>query len=694
LSLDKSTHYILLSILKHCDNLVKVEMLYHVRRKLLDLARSRTGNIFLQELIEKLPAVQKREIAETFVLNVDEGELADLCRHEYGNHVAQKLLEFPASAEMIEERLLMSLESLASDNYGQRVVAKYISSVVGGAAQAVQTLLGCSDDDEVLGDKVEAMIDGSSESYVLCALLKAIDVPSRVKDAIVAAIAGCCDDLVLGNQRKDKSHKKGDRFADSAEDYDDAVPDFAKPQVAASSGKEVAVGETTKAQQPRHIHTIIAAIESGDDAQREMLVDALHPHFALMLQTKGLVDVAIAVLRFGGADRQSELLRMFFGSVPANTTLPLDGSAKKKGKTPKKESPQDATPPSVAASSLAMDPIKTLFFRAVADLPDSLVRIPKSAIADLIRNVATIAVSPVGSPVAQRLLATADEATNSAFLAAAMPSLEKLNGDPVGVFLVQSFLDHLKEDKREALATQIVTGFIPEMLTKLASNHGSRLLQKALAFASNDAIKDLVKTFVEQSREHEEDEVEEPEEVPQVDANGKRLSTRQIQAISRNRHYAIRRMTVVDFALHHTACYAVQAMLRECRGRQLLDERRLLMNELKKNVYELAVSPWAGRVVLDTMLTIASKELSEAIRNVVFLRVESWLSEAPASASQKGSADPTMRKAVQRRRDDSGDSGEKDSKKTRVEKPQDSAAPSSTAEKPKKQKKLFRSMKK
>lgn len=693
LSLDKSTHYILLSILKHCDNLVKVEMLYHVRRKLLDLARSKTGNVFLQELIEKLPAVQKREIAEAFVMNVDEGELADLCRHEYGNHVAQKLLEFPASAEVIEERLIACLDGIVSDGYGQRVAAKYVSSVAGGAARAVQSLFPNyeSENEELLGNRVEALLDSSSESYVLCALLKSIDVPPAVKDAIVATLAGACDDLVLGKRLAKGSggaaKAGGDRFADE-DDNEDALPDFAKKPAAAAA----ADGDAASAapQPPRHIHTLVAALEHGDATQREMLVDALLPHSALLLRTKGLVDVAVTVFKFGTPEAQATLLRTFFDEDPAQAG---GASAKKKGKTPSKEKAVAAAT-TTSATALAMDPVQTLFFRAVADCVDSMARIPKAAVADLLANMATLATSPVGSPVVQRLLATCGAATSTAVLATLQASLETLACDPCGNFLLQALLDHLPEVKREELGSTIVAGFVPDLLTKLASTQGSRLLQKAMAFASNAQIQALVTTFVEQSLEHEDDEVEERELAPEVDAQGRRLTPRQVQAYNRGRHYAIRRMTVVDFALHHTACFAVQGMLRECRSRQLIDERRLLMAELKKNVYELAVSPWAGRIVLDTMLTIATKELSEAIRNVVFLKVEGWLTEAPATMQQKGSADPTMRKAVQRR-DRSGDSGAEgsDAKKQRTEKPQ--AAPAVDGDKqPKKQTKRFRTMKK
>ena len=718
LSLDKATHYILLSILKHCDNLVKVEMLYHVRRKVLDLARSRTGNVFLQELIEKLPAVQKKEIAEAFVLNVDEAELADLCRHEFGNHVAQKLLEYPASAEVIEERLLESVASLATDQYGQRVVAKMVSCVAGGAEKVVRALFGASavlpksgDDDDLFGSKVEALLEASSESYVLCALLKSIDVAQNVKDAIVATLAAACDDLVLGQVKGKKTTRameQEDRFAGGEDDFDDAVPDFAKqptaPAAAAAAGGKQPVdkkkkttaeeqGEEDKPPQPRHTFTLVAALENGDAAQREMLADALCPtHLPLLFKTKGLVEVAVALYKYCTSQRQSEILRAFFGAAfdaAGNTS----GVAKKKGKTPKKPSGEEAlVSASPSGSSLASDPVTTLFLRAVVDL--AWTSVPSSVLSELLQNTLQLARSPIASPVLQRLLAVCDAPTRTVIYNAVRPGLAELAEDACGVFLVQSLLDHLDDETRQPFASQLVDALVPDLQTKLATTQGSRLLQKALAFATDDSVKALVQKFVEESLDHENDETEEPPEPPTVDEKGKKLTPRQIQAINKGRHYAIRRLTVQDFALHHRACYAVQAMLRECRARQLVEERRLLMNELKKSVYDLAMSPWAGRVVLDTMLTIASKELSEAIRNVVFLKVESWLSEAPASTNQRGSADPTMRKALRRNQDggqqqDGGDEA-RDKKKLRAEKP----AGGEGAEKPKKQTKIFRSMKK
>nr|CCD16910.1 unnamed protein product [Trypanosoma congolense IL3000] len=145
LCLNKTTHYLLHTVLERCDNNIGVQVLFQLRRKIVDLSHSPVGNIIVQEMIDKLPVRQKKEIAEMFVLNTEEDEFRQLCQHPFGNRVAQKIIENSITCEIVEERLVPFLWHLAVHPHGQRAVASYIDSTEEGWRQVCKAILGLSE---------------------------------------------------------------------------------------------------------------------------------------------------------------------------------------------------------------------------------------------------------------------------------------------------------------------------------------------------------------------------------------------------------------------------------------------------------------------------------------------------------------------------------------------------------------------
>ena len=694
LSLNKATHHILLSILSQCDNLVRANMLYHLRRKINDMARSPCGNVLVQKLLEFLPNAQRKEIAESFVLNVEPEELEELCKHAFGNHVAQALLEYPASADVVLEHLEPLLTRLAVHPMGDRVVAKVIDHVADGASIVVKALFPGGVDDEM--SLLDDIMNNMSESHVISALLKHHSVPAEVKDGIIASLIENADKLTSTTPKD--SNKKGKDALSYAE------PDFIsggnKKKGGASSSRQLAEGSdeadggAKEATPYKHIFAFVSAIQYGDDVQRKELYDAFLSKMQTFCATKGLVQIPIAFLKYATdaiPQCQTGILASLFPSSAAQPT------PSKKGKS------SAAAAPSAAATDVvdaAIDSVKTLVLRAALELR---LLVDPSHTQPLINAGKELAVSPSGGPVLQRLVEFGDDTNRAALCKKVLPSIAdgSFVQDPCASFLVQAFLEHSSGKTRQQIVDAVLESLAGDPHKALATAQGSRVLQKLVAYAPDETVAEFVDAVLEGEEDDEDHAEEQEEEAEEGEAEAaaegeavaeeSTLTRSQLRAINKKKHYAIRDKRLFSYATHHNACYAVQALLRETKSRQLESHRKRLMNSLKPYVFDLAVSPWAGRLVLDLMLLSGSTELKAAIKNVVFMRAESWLSDVPEGAHGKkmGSMTPTMKRAL------NGNRGqESDRKRPRSDSASSRPASSAGGEAKKPNKKVFRSFKK
>ncbi|KAG5496236.1 hypothetical protein JKF63_02537 [Porcisia hertigi] len=725
LSLNKTTHHILLTLLDHCDNLDRVKMLYHVRRKLLDLAQSSVGNVVLQRMLEKVPVRQKKDIAEAFVLNVDEDEFKRLCEHPFGNHVAQKLMEVPECAEMVLPRFLPHLRSLSLHPYGMRVVAKYVESVADGCNKTVEALFPSYVDADPSGDETEvaasdamdkAVLDlfrTAEESLVLTALLRHIRTPVEVKDAIAAHLSEYAADYLLPGMAPQESATK------ECLDEEYGLPDFGT----GSSYKKPAVAS----DMPTNVHLYCAMLEHGDNVQRADIWAALSTNAEILhaiTHRKGAVLIGVAAVRFVEAARQKlfdALLSSTSAAVQSNrkdscpTTAsvpdPLIASTPKKKGSKKKTSTKDNAVPSssstdVTKSSIvdvATDPVRSVLLRAFIEVARNTVT--KTDAQLLIDQAFTLSQNSVSSPVLQKLVETdlsgqfADAIVTVLLKSAEFASLVT---HPAASFLLQSILQFAPEEVRAPLVEALSSYYASNLHEALSYAQGSRVMQKLLAYAPDATVVRTVNQLIDEAAKEEEmaeeksasgggDQIASEKDAADTDekAEAQPLSRKEQREVNKAKHYKVLSHALVSYALHSHACYVVQALLREVRTRQLERERRLLMNELKPHVFELAVSPWAGGVVLDTMMTVGSAQLSEAMKSVAFMRAEEWLSDVSEEKKRRGNGvDPTLRNILKRQREeiDKGVVSKKDV--------QESSSTEAKGTPAHKKKKLFRSMKK
>ncbi|KAH9578819.1 hypothetical protein LSM04_005434 [Trypanosoma melophagium] len=632
LCLTKSTHHILLSMLDKCDGLIRVQMLFNVRRKILDLSLSPVGNVIVQELLEKLPAQQKKEIAEMFVLNVETDELRRLCEHSFGNHVAQKLIEHPSSLEVVEERFMPYLNSLAVHPYGQRVVVKYMDNTEEGWRNVVKALFGDNEDEEIDEDNVNFLFKSSNENTTVSALLRNPMVPINIKDAICAHLCEYAEEYL--------NPKETSLTAGEAEEDEFALPDFgnAPPPPKKSSKDERSVV-------PRHHHAYVTVFEHADLAQRKEMWESLLSFSGLvekLVSHKTTVAVAVAAFKTLPDSQEHLWCTLMKTGTSSNDDAPLD------------------------IMDVAQDPARTMLLRAVIEARGDLFT------ADYRRRMAesafTLSQNPVSSPVLQKMLEcfSDDVSTAQMMLKNMKKELPQLVLHSSGSYLVQSMLQYGGSELREELEKELLRIFTADLPEMLSYAQGSRVMQKLLAYASDEVVSAVADALL---REDAEETRDAPTNAKAVEDEQTESQKEEVEEEKQKRrtgrpagHYAVGSRAISAHAQHQHACYALQALLRECSSRGLDSRRVALTRALKPAVLALAVSPWAGRVVLDAMLHVSGPALREAVRTVVALKAEAWLTDPPARPTN-APLNPTLRHTLRRGRSESDTAEEKKEEK-------------------------------
>lgn len=625
LALNSTTHHVLMALLDRCDNMDRVKLLYNLRQKMGDLTLSAVGNKVVQKLLDHLPKRQRSEIAQSFVLNAEEDELKLLCQHPFGNHVAQKMMEFKECVEILEPFLKPQLRTLAAHSYGMRVLNKYIHLTENGWKLFVEEVLGVTvesveyDDSiteevsKTLDASISALFRSSSESMAICALIAHPFVPLPVKDAICAHLAEYVEDYITPSKITNPEEK--DPFA---------LPDFSSTPK--KSEKKVSDQPT-----PLHVHTYCSLFENGTEEQRELLWSCIVEKEAVVqaiLTTKKVTSISLAAVRFHEGSRS-----FIYKSLCKGRSL----------------------------ADVSADPIATLILRAFIEVDSS--KIPKKDLTALLSGDLTdLAKNPLSSPVLQKLIEIDPQGrTAKSIFNKIKADLPELVQHTSGSFLVQSVLLGGSEELRAEIVSSVLEA-LGELKDAISYAQGSRVLQKALVHAPDDVIVSLVQQLKKSAEQHAEKVVAMKDEEGTFDAEEEKedeekpeVSRSEQRKLNQQKHYHVRSDAILSYATHAHACYVIQTLLLETRKRQLEEERRWMMNELKPFVFDLAISPWAGRVVLDAMLEIGSAELKAAIMNVVFLKAEAWLSEgAPKGkrVQQNTLADPTIRHILKRKREE------------------------------------------
>jgi hypothetical protein len=272
-----------------------------------------------------------------------------------------------------------------------------------------------------------------------------------------------------------------------------------------------------------------------------------------------------------------------------------------------------------------------------------------------ISNVKEIAEHPVGSPVVQRVAEFGDDDTKKRLVAAfSKKEIEAACIHPVATYFFQQLLESCDEADRNTICTAVIAA-TKNLREAMSTAAGSRVLQKAVSYGSDDNVTKVAR-LLEKAADMEVDSKDyhdmTEEEKKAADGKIKRLSKSE-------RRDAFGPVlgddALLAFSKHPHACFLVESILKETKRRGLEPQRKRLMNALKPHVFELAVSPWAGRIVLEQMMVTGSKDLQAAIKEVVFLKAEDWLTAAPVK--EGAGLDPTTKKAL--RGDRSNELGKK-----------------------------------
>lgn len=724
LALNQTTHYLLLSLIDKCATVDRVKLLYSIRRKILDLSISPVGNKVIQKLVELLPKRQRTEIAECFTLNVEDDEFKKLCIHPFGNHVAQKMMEINECVEVLESSFLKVLPALCSHEYGMRVVDTYIQSTDKGWKNVVEVIFGIDSDllvmteegqEGVLPDQISKDLDmalnklfqRSSESMVICSLLRHPLTPLALKDAICAHLSAMAPQYLTPKNAALQSFKAGkpDNSTKAKKSCKEeeafGIPDFGTEESRQQQKKvhtAATDSENDKVDNPRHVHTFREMLEYGSNVHRQLLwnalsskneegeMDAISASCASsaivekLISDKRVVSIAVAAVHFYEPSRRVLLNAILQRPSPTTPSNKEETLTKANGK--------EKVAPARTLAEVAQDAVATHILRALIEEDVSL--FDEGKLATLIGKDVTslLAKNPVSSPVLQRLIeADSTGKIASRVFRAIQSDLSGLVFDTSATYVVQLLLSSA-DAGRKMEWSKIIFKALGTLKDALSYSQGSHVLQKVISCMDDNAVRGVVRELLQSSRDEEDAEMKNAENLndrskksveavesesssdesdrsiaTEEEKNAGPLSSKTKRELNKKKHYSISSNAIISYATHSHACFVIQALIMETRNRQLEEERRLLMNELKPFVFELAISPWAGRVVLDAMLVAGSAELKASIKNVVFLKAESWLTERGGSGKHKSgdhkSVDPTIRHILKRQRDTSKGDAEK-----------------------------------
>jgi hypothetical protein len=213
------------------------------------------------------------------------------------------------------------------------------------------------------------------------------------------------------------------------------------------------------------------------------------------------------------------------------------------------------------------------------------VALSKKAIAALVAAADKLATSPAGVVVLQLLVVLNNE-SSEAVVRTIVPLTNALITDKAGSHALQAVMDHGSAEAKAQVA-QVVLENIED---SICDQQGTYVIQKALRVATPEILTGACKV----------------------------VATKAVEA-----------------AFNQAGCFAVAAALNAALAADQKDGWKPIMDVLKPLVAKLAVQPWTGNVVLEAMFKVASPELQKAIREVIFMKCEMFLTE-PATSVEDG----------------------------------------------------------
>jgi hypothetical protein len=227
------------------------------------------------------------------------------------------------------------------------------------------------------------------------------------------------------------------------------------------------------------------------------------------------------------------------------------------------------------------------------------VAIPARMLDELAAASDKLAVEAAGVVVLQRLLMLDNNAAAKA-TKALIPLATALMQHKSGCHALQTLLDHADSEVKKELCAAV----LPHAQTLARDPQGTFVLQKAVSLATPEEVQATAATLAPEAAE---------------------------------------------LAFDKHGCFAVAALLNVCKSLGLKDAWKPIMDALKPLVQKMATQPWTGQVVLDAMFLVASPELQAAMRDVIFMRCELFLSEPPEEGKRRPRSADSKRPAKQHR---------------------------------------------
>ena len=590
LSLGFNTYHLIESVFYHTDPLQRAEFAFFMRRHIRNIACSKHGVAVATAMLKTLPAKQKEEFALEMCGVGGEAaslDIVSLARHPQASRVIEQMMLYPASRSVIIDalseagKLPEAQGGLFNHSVGQHVVAALINTI-----QNKEDDLAVKMVDHIMNSEIcrhELLI--KPDSVVLAAIVSSVSVSEDSRRQAVEGLIAVYQGEITDEEREQTDNNNTDVKAQE-------------------EGEEEV---TVISQRP----AILNAIESSDE-YRDAIFDGLVEveRLAEMSSSKGDAAVIAQLMTRGNhAQRAILLAACLQPEVQDNDNGSFDGSV-------------------VAA---ARHPYRSVVIRAAANFDNVLSEQQIKQLVDA-SSSEDLAASPQLAVVVQHLL-RANSSQKAQLLATVYPHFGAWITHPVGSHVVQAALEGSDPNENVEINTlafppvsrkQLVDIVLDAFDTAIYDKFGTYVVQKAIAMSTEEQLKRFVDEFValgappkyelspneamrkaKRKRPHDEkgddDEIE--KEIP--------ASWRLVGAFGA--------------AMHQYACFSVAALLRHLRT--FVDKTliRKIMGPLKERVYQLSLSPQAGRVVLDAMMVVASKELRAAIKNVIYLKCENFL---------------------------------------------------------------------
>lgn len=473
LSSNEVTAHVVQSVCECCDNTTRVELLFSLRKVLIDLTRQRAGGRIVMALLEKLPARNRVELATSLL-----PELSLLASHKVASHVVRKMMTQPSTLEVIQPALLEAFPMLAAHEVGQFAAAAFVEAAPAAVVPLVTTTL------------LTTIVETLTESEVLCAIVRstAFDdatVRKRVRTCITSHLDAWVGEGHHNLLLAAACEKGGD---DLRQAVLKALLPTLKECIVTKGRVGVCIALATHGAAPERKVVVDALISSFDTATDA----AVHPYGSTLLRAVMDADFSSIPLPFVASltSAAAALAVVPPGSVVVQRLLRC--SAPNVSKACFKCLAQ------ADMLALCQDPSGAYVVQAMLDVwetqSDAASR--ASCLATIADNIATLIVHAQGTHIVQKAVDLMDDETVSTIVTTHVNELQHWAMDRYGCFSMRALLQSLV--RRQLVEPRRMTmAVLKNIVAALArSPWAGHIVLEAMLDAASDELKTAIRDVV------------------------------------------------------------------------------------------------------------------------------------------------------------------------------------------------------